>query len=716
MQRARKTRCGALRCSDRLRDTIILTALAASAILFLPAQCLPEAGLANDQCFKCHGEAWIASMRPQALAAMVRIPREQSPVFRPADKVRFLYTPEDLFNASAHAGLKCTDCHRGIESLPHDQRLAVLSCGDCHAEVEEIIAKGPHRPGAPDENIRPRPTCADCHGATHEIVSLKSPRTYEKALDIVSSCERCHDTNDSLPFNPAKTYTENVHGEALLKKGLPLSATCIDCHGHHAVLPPTNPESPISPLRVPKTCGKCHQGIKEVFLTSVHGKLLLEKDQNAATCTSCHASHGIVAITPPFLLAVVKECSHCHIELGASYLRSYHGKATTLGDRSAAVCSSCHGAHNILPPSDPKSQVAPGNLQKTCGKCHEGINANFVKYITHVNYRDRKANPQVYYVWLGMTALLLSVLSFFIVHTVLWFQRSLLGRLITRESHMTHPRSDRQIQRFHPVHRVTHYLIIVSFMGLVATGFPLKYSYAQWAQDLASVLGGVHTMRIIHRILAITTFTYAGLHVGFLAYFFAFRCPRPRIKYLIGPDSMLFSFRDLKEFLRMVAWFLWLKPKPKFDRWTYFEKFDYWGEIWGVIVIGGTGLMLWMPMLFTRWLPGWVLNCAVVVHSIEALLAASIIFLVHFFNTHLRPDKFPIDLVMMTGQMSETEFKEERAEQYERLAATGELDKLVVQPVAQKWRLLLTVLGIAALLFGIILIVLALKTQLTPIL
>jgi cytochrome b subunit of formate dehydrogenase len=374
-----------------------------------------------------------------------------------------------------------------------------------------------------------------------------------------------------------------------------------------------------------------------------------------------------------------------------------------------AVCSSCHGAHDILPPDDPKSRVAKGNLKETCGKCHPGANDNFVQYIAHVDYTSRESHPAVFYTFWGMTILLCSVLAVFIPHSLLWFQRTLIGRL----KHTQHGgEKPRMVRRFNTVHRITHGLIIISFMGLVATGFPLKYSYAGWAHNLTAAFGGIYAMGILHRVFAIITFAYAGAHFAYLVYFFWRKCPKPRWRYVIGPDSMLFSFRDFKDFIAMVRWFFRIGPRPRFDRWTYFEKFDYWGEIWGVFLIGGTGLMLWMPTLFTRWLPGWVLNCAMVVHSIEALLAASVIFLVHFFNTHLRPEKFPIDMTMWTGQISEEEMKEERPAEYERLVAANELESRIEDPISLRWRIVGVVLGISAFLFGISLIILAIRTEL----
>lgn len=683
--------------------------LAALCLLILLAG-PSRAALSDQECLKCHGEAWIANMRPEALAAMVRIPPNQPPVLRNLSDVNQLFIASAAFKQSAHAGLSCTACHRGIDKLPHDQRLAKLSCGDCHAEVEKAIASGSHRPAG--LGGKAKPTCADCHGTAHDILPLGATRSYRQAERIVAACSRCHDQNNG-GTNPVATYRDNVHGQALFAKGLGLSAICTDCHGTHAMRPASDPQSPVSPLQAPKTCGRCHQGIAEVYYTSIHGQNLLKGKANAATCTSCHKSHGIGPVNQAFTLGVIKECSHCHLKLGETYLKSYHGKATSLGGGSAAVCSSCHGAHDILPPSDPRSHVAPANLVKTCGQCHTHVNKNFVKYLPHVDYKDPRSSLPVFIVWLGMTCMLLSVLAVFIPHGLLWFQRTLIERIRNPQGYHLRPAGERRIVRFHPVHRFTHALIIISFMGLVATGFPLKYSYAHWAQVISALMGGAHVMGIIHRVLAVVTFSYAAMHAGFLIYFFLYKCPKPRRKYLFGPDSLIFSWRDLKDFIAMVRWFFWLGPRPKFDRWIYFEKFDYWGEIWGVFVIGGTGLMLWLPMLFTRWLPGWVLNCAVVIHSIEALLAASVIFLVHFFNTHLRPEKFPIDMVMLTGQMSESEMREERPAEYERMVAEGTLEQHVVEPVALKWRVLGAIVGMITFFIGIGLIALALKTEIS---
>jgi cytochrome b subunit of formate dehydrogenase len=149
---------------------------------------------------------------------------------------------------------------------------------------------------------------------------------------------------------------------------------------------------------------------------------------------------------------------------------------------------------------------------------------------------------------------------------------------------------------------------------------------------------------------------------------------------LFGPDTMLPTKRDLQEFIGSVKWFVGLGPRPHFGRWTYWEKFDYFAVFWGIFVIGSTGLMLWFPELFTYIFPGWFINVATIVHSDEALLAVGFIFTVHFFNTHLRPEKFPMDLVIFTGRMPVEEFKEDKPAEYEALVRGGKLEEYLVEP------------------------------------
>lgn len=229
---------------------------------------------------------------------------------------------------------------------------------------------------------------------------------------------------------------------------------------------------------------------------------------------------------------------------------------------------------------------------------------------------------------------------------------------------------NRYYWRFGLYHRFTHALIIISFLGLAATGIPLKFSDRSWAVALAHFLGGFQVMGFLHRTCAIITFIYCGMHLGFLAHTL-FR--KKDYSILWGPNSLVPQPKDLQDLIQHTKFFLGMGPRPKFGTWTYWEKFDYWAVFWGVAVIGGSGLMLWFPTFFTRFMPGWLLNIATIVHSDEALLAAGFIFTVHFFNSHLRPEKFPMDPVIFTGRMTEEELKHDKPALYEELVRTNQL-------------------------------------------
>ena len=245
---------------------------------------------------------------------------------------------------------------------------------------------------------------------------------------------------------------------------------------------------------------------------------------------------------------------------------------------------------------------------------------------------------------------------------------------------MTDPRQpERQFVRFSLLNRALHALMIVSFMSLALTGLTLKFSYTGWAVTLSHLLGGFETAGYIHRAAAVVMFGVFFTHLGDL-----YR--RKRHEYgswralLLGPNTMLPTKRDVRESVATLKWFVGLGPRPHYGRWTYWEKFDYFAVFWGIAVIGMTGLTLWFPVFFTRFMPGWFINVATIIHSDEALLATGFIFTVHFFNTHLRPERFPMDITVFTGRMSLTELKRDKPREYEALVAAGTLEEYLVEP------------------------------------
>ena len=235
-----------------------------------------------------------------------------------------------------------------------------------------------------------------------------------------------------------------------------------------------------------------------------------------------------------------------------------------------------------------------------------------------------------------------------------------------------------QYRRFSRLERVLHVVMIVSFISLALTGMTLKFSYTGWAATLSRLLGGFETAGYIHRAAAVVMVILFLVHLIDLVH-------KKNHDYgswkalLLGPNSMIPTRRDLSEFHRSLKWFLGLGERPRYGRWTYWEKFDYLAVFWGIAIIGSTGVMLWFPELFTLVIPGWLLNVATIIHSDEALLATGFIFTVHFFNTHLRPEKFPMDIVIFTGRMPVEEFALDKPGEYDALVENGTLDQHLVE-------------------------------------
>jgi cytochrome b subunit of formate dehydrogenase len=263
---------------------------------------------------------------------------------------------------------------------------------------------------------------------------------------------------------------------------------------------------------------------------------------------------------------------------------------------------------------------------------------------------------------------------------------------------------DKHYQRFTPFLRFTHLLIVTSFLALAVTGMIIKFSDVGVFQLLADFLGGYQVTGFIHRVGAIVTFSYFGLH---LTYLYKKRNEKSAKYLFTGENSMMFNKRDVKEFIATIKWFIGKGPRPNYGRWTYWEKFDYFAVFWGVAVIGFSGLILWFPEIFTYiGFPGWFINVASIIHSDEALLAVGFIFTVHFFNTHFRPDKFPIDTTIFTGSMSVEELKEDRPRQYKILIESGELDERLVDPPPEWLIKTSKIFGFSALFIGLTIIIL----------
>jgi cytochrome b subunit of formate dehydrogenase len=261
---------------------------------------------------------------------------------------------------------------------------------------------------------------------------------------------------------------------------------------------------------------------------------------------------------------------------------------------------------------------------------------------------------------------------------------------------------ERHIVRFQPYQRAMHLVLFTSFLGLATTGLPLMFSDRPWASVLARGLGGIQAAGILHRIFAVMLLTLFAGHLAELGW----RLTRRKEHGLLwGPSSMVPQPRDAAQMWQHIQWFVGRAERPHFDRFTYWEKFDYWAVVWGMVIIGGSGLLLWFPEFFATFFPGWIYNIALILHGEEALLATGFIFTIHFFNSHFRPEKFPMDMVMFTGQVTEEELRSERPAEYERMAGDGSLDSLASPPAPSWLSLAGRVVGGAAVALGLVLLV-----------
>jgi cytochrome b subunit of formate dehydrogenase len=264
----------------------------------------------------------------------------------------------------------------------------------------------------------------------------------------------------------------------------------------------------------------------------------------------------------------------------------------------------------------------------------------------------------------------------------------------------------RRILRFKPYQRVMHLVMFSCFLGLAVTGLPLLFSGSPWSSGLMRALGGFEPVGVLHRIFAFGMLVVFVGHVAELGWRLLVRHERGM---LWGASSMVPQPTDATQFVQHVRWFFNQGPRPRFGRYTYWEKFDYWAVFWGMLVIGGSGLMLWFPQFFAQFLPGWVFNVALLVHGEEALLATAFIFTIHFFNSHFRPEKFPMDMVMFTGTVTEDELLHERPGEYDALRQSGRLDTLTVPPAPHWVAMGGRIVGTAAVVTGLALLLFILR-------
>jgi cytochrome b subunit of formate dehydrogenase len=568
---------------------------------------------------------------------------------------------------------------------------AKMQCLACHAEILDSAA--PHKKSAAKA-----PDCANCHEALWQDVMKAGVEADKPRLETVAK--------------NIESYKKSFHAQPDKDTPSLPKARCTQCHDTHAFNVPadrTSEQYAEWRREVPQLCGNCHREQLETYSSSIHGTELFDKKNiQAPICISCHTTHEITdTALNGFRLLVTEECGSCHKDKLASYRDTYHGQASKLGGTNTAKCYNCHGSHGILPASDPKSMVNVNNRLKTCQTCHDGktralATAGFVSFGPHANSHDFAKYPQMWVAAKLMQSLLILVFTFFWVHSGLWYLREWKDR--KERVAVPHIRTDglpheeKFSQRISLGWRITHLAFALVTLTLVLTGTSTLFSHTAWAPVVVALLGGTEGLALIHRIAAALFLSIFVTHFVYVMQSLL----RDKSFGWFGPNSLIPNKKDLADCIGMFKWFLGKGPKPRFERWTYFEKFDYWAVFIGVCIIGISGLMLVFPTATAKLLPGWVFNVATVVHGEDAFLGAVLFFTAHFFNNNFRPNKLPPqNIVMVSGLQPLEAFRAEHPAQYQRLMYSGELDRLLVdgpsQPLTPRSRILALVLIAAGL-------------------
>lgn len=615
----------------------------------------PAQKLKDSDCLACHGDSTLSKdVNGKSVS---------------------LFVDQDKLKHSIHGRLfSCVDCHKDVKSLAHDSPPQKVTCAQCHADAQQAFVHSTHaiarKAGAPAAG------CQDCHGGAHEILASDDPKSPISHENIPYTCGRCHGQKFLMESRgqsaqPFISYQESVHGRAT-EKGSQKAAVCTDCHGAHEIIPANDAKSPIYKFNVPATCGKCHPDVNSTFMQSIHGQSLAHGNQLAPVCTDCHGIHSIKSRNDPNSPAAEQNvsrdiCARCHEgvrlsqEFGvpagrvSSYFDSYHGLASEGGSVVAANCSSCHGVHNILPSSDPHSTVNRANLGETCGKCHQGVSAKFTQTRVHLEdgvHPHDIGSIAVRWVRLIYITLIVLVIGAMLLHNLIIWRRKAIDRRAMLNPFMVRMTANQRWQ---------HLILLTSFIILVITGFALKFPDTWFAHVFGM---GEKWRGIIHRVAGVVLIGAGIYHIFYLV---AAREGRRLIRDL-GPRP-----RDLFDACNTMLYYLGLRSeKPKFARFSYAEKAEYWALVWGTALMGLTGIMLWAKVWVGNILARWWVDIATAVHFYEAILATLAIIVWHFYQVFLDPDIYPMNWAWWDGKMPVEHYRHEHPLDAESLTGSEE--------------------------------------------
>ena len=600
---------------------------------------------------------------------------------------------------NGRSDVSCKDCHGKHDVVATGAPGSKFSsaklndfCGSCHSDVSKTFAQSSHS-HALLSGVKGAPTCVECH---RNPIARVTPAQDSTQIKVAQEklCLSCHldDPNVKARMSPTagfiRAYEESVHG-ASLHGGNGKAANCVDCHGSHEMQKGSTPTSRVAKANIPQTCARCHASVAEEFNYSVHGLAVGNGVSSAPVCTDCHGEHNIFKTNDPRSPVAARNvssqvCSPCHssVKLSQKYglandrfksfADSYHGLASSAGDVEVANCGSCHGIHDIKPSSDPTSRINSANLVKTCGTCHPGANENFTKGAVHV-IATEKQEDILYYISTAYIFLIIMTIGGMLVHNILDFRKKAKRQLMYRRGLIQRPPAAHRLYlRMSVNERIQHATLVISFFTLVVTGFALKYPEAWWVVPVRNLSPLMFDLRgILHRIAGVVMVIGSLYHVYYI--FFV-----PRGKQLLL--DLLPRLEDATDAVGVLKYNLGFSAvKPKFGRFSYIEKAEYWALIWGTVVMAATGVILWFDNTFLGLLTklGW--DVARTIHYYEAWLATLAIIVWHFYFVIFNPDIYPINLAFWKGTLTEEEMEEEHPLELEEIRS-AEMKQNIAEP------------------------------------
>jgi predicted CXXCH cytochrome family protein len=565
------------------------------------------------------------------------------------------------------------------------------SCARCHAGAATAFLASAH--GSPMAAARAEsPTCLTCHrhpvAAGGDKLALKQEQ--------VRLCVSCHRDQSSVLADSSvsrgfiSSYERSVH-EVALAQGNAKAANCVDCHGSHETAGALSSSSRVNPRNLPGTCARCHAKEAAEYGLSAHGGALRKGLPDAPVCTTCHGEHQILKHGDPRSPVSVRNvsemvCGTCHASVKLSqryglaadrlqtFADSYHGLATRGGSVVAVNCASCHGAHAVRPSSDPLSPVNKANLARTCGQCHKGADAQFASEPVHLTASAHGQEPVVYWIATLYVWLIIVVVCGMVLHNGLDFVRKVRRKVALQKGLVSEePVPHRLYLRMTVNERLQHGALVLSFATLVVTGFMLEFPEAWWVVHIRHLSSHVFEWRsAIHRVAGVAMILAGVWHFGYLA--LTARGRRLFVDLMPQPSDARDAYGILRYNLSLSG------DRPRFARFSYIEKTEYWAMMWGSFVMGITGALLWFENTSIHLFTKLGYDVSRTVHFYEAVLATLAIIVWHFYFVIFNPDVYPMNLSWLTGSLSEREMREDHPRELERLERERAANKENTEP------------------------------------